>query len=65
MIRNNKPALLFQSIDRVLHLENEFFPVLAGDLGSSMDTANEYQRRLDNFMPEFEVKIPHPQLYML
>ena len=23
-----------------------------------METANEYQRRLDNFMPEFEVKYP-------
>ena len=47
-----------QSIDKVLKLENDFFPVLAGDLGSSMETANEYQRRLDNFMPEFEVKHP-------
>ena len=47
--------IFLQSIDRVTKLEADFFPVLAGELGSSIEAANEYQQRLDNFMPEFEV----------
>lgn len=53
------PPFCLQSIDRVQKLEVDFFPVLAGELGSSIEAANEYQRRLDNFMPEFEVKEFH------
>lgn len=51
----NLKCIFLQSIDRVQKLEADFFPVLAGELGSSMEAANEYQQRLDNFMPEFEV----------
>lgn len=40
-----------------MKIENEFFPVIAGPLGSSLETANEYQRRLEEFNPIFEVNI--------
>ena len=49
---------MLQSIDRVQALEAEFFPVLAGELGSSMEAAQRFQQRLDSFMPEFEVITP-------
>ena len=44
-----------QSIDKVQKLEADFFPLIAGELGSSIEAAHEYQQRFDNFMPEYEV----------
>lgn len=39
----------------VMKIENDFFPVIAGDLGSSVDTANRYQSQLEEFTPMFKV----------
>ena len=44
-----------QTIDLVMKIENEFFPVIAGDLGSSVETANRYQNQLEEFSPLFKV----------
>ncbi|XP_060064415.1 titin-like, partial [Ylistrum balloti] len=46
-----------KTIDWVLKIENDFFPVIGGDLGTSIETANEFQHRLDEFTPTFESAI--------
>lgn len=46
---------VLQTIDMVMKIENDFFPVIAGDLGSSVDTANRYQSQLEEFTPMFKV----------
>ncbi|KAK3083136.1 hypothetical protein FSP39_014900 [Pinctada imbricata] len=43
-----------KTIDWVMKIENEFFPVIAGDLGSSIETANRYQQRFEEFNPTFQ-----------
>lgn len=46
---------ILQTIDMVMKIENDFFPVIAGDLGSSVETANRYQIQLEEFTPMFKV----------
>ena len=50
-----KYVCVLQTIDLVMKIENEFFPVIAGDLGSSVETANRYQNQLEEFSPLFKV----------
>lgn len=50
-----KYLCVLQTIDLVMKIENEFFPVIAGDLGSSVETANRYQNQLEEFSPMFKV----------
>jgi hypothetical protein len=38
-----------------MNVENEFFPVIAGELGTSVETVKQYERRLDEFSPVFQV----------
>ncbi|XP_064598296.1 coiled-coil domain-containing protein 141-like isoform X2 [Liolophura sinensis] len=40
-----------KTIDWAMKTENEFFPVIIGELGSSLETAQKYQARLDVFLP--------------
>ncbi|CAH1789041.1 unnamed protein product, partial [Owenia fusiformis] len=43
-----------RTIDNVMRIENEFFPVIAGELGNSLQTAELYQKRLDEFTPVYK-----------
>ena len=45
----------FQTIDWVMTTENEFFPVIAGELGSSVETVKQYEKRLEEYGPIFQV----------
>ncbi len=47
--------LSLQTIDWIMRVENEFFPVIGGELGSSMDTVQHYQKKLDEFLPTAKV----------
>lgn len=38
-----------------MSVENEFFPVIAGELGTSVETVKHYEKRLDEFSPVFQV----------
>lgn len=40
--------------------ENEFFPVIAGELGSSVETVKQYEKRLEEYGPIFQVWIISP-----
>ncbi|VDI56857.1 titin [Mytilus galloprovincialis] len=43
-----------KTIDWVMSVENEFFPVIAGELGTSVETVKHYEKRLDEFSPVFQ-----------
>jgi hypothetical protein len=44
-----------QTIDKIMRIEDEFFPLIAGELGSSLASAEQYQHRLDDFLPVAKV----------
>lgn len=45
----------FQTIDRVMQIENDFFPLISGELGDSLQQTNQLQARLDQFVPIYQV----------
>ena len=38
-----------------MKIEDEFFPVIAGELGTSKETAQHYQKKLKDFQPQIKV----------
>ena len=38
-------------IQKIVQIEENFFPRITGDLGNSLDIADSYQKNLDDFMP--------------
>lgn len=46
---------IFQTIDWVMKVEHDFFPAIAGHLGTSMENVQHYQSRLDDFLPVYKV----------
>jgi hypothetical protein len=48
---------LSQTIDWVMRIEDEFFPVTAGELGSSEESCKQQAARLKEFMPTFKVRL--------
>lgn len=49
-----------QTIDWVMRIETEFFPVIGAELGSSADTVKHYQKQLDDFIPNVKVFVVFP-----
>ena len=47
--------ICLQTIDWVMKIEDEFFPVIAGELGTSKETAEHYQKKLKDFGPQIKV----------
>ena len=45
----------FQTIDWVQRIEDDFFPVIAGELGSSMENCKHYEKQLNDFQPTVKV----------
>lgn len=38
-----------------MKIEDDFFPMIAGELGTSAETAAQYQKKLDDFLPVVKV----------
>jgi len=38
-----------------MRIEDSFFPVIAAELGTSMDAAERYQQKLKDFLPTVKV----------
>lgn len=38
-----------------MKMENDFFPVIAGELGTSSDSVKHYQRQVEDFLPTIKV----------
>lgn len=47
--------MYFQTIDKVMKLETDFFPLIAGELGASKDSSTNLKARLDEFLPHYKV----------
>ena len=45
----------FQTIDWVQRIEDDFFPVIAGELGSSMQNTKHFEKLLEDFQPSVQV----------
>ncbi|CAG5126015.1 unnamed protein product [Candidula unifasciata] len=43
-----------RTIDRVMQIENDFFPLISGELGDSLQQTNQLQARLDQFVPIYQ-----------
>lgn len=40
-----------------MKIENDFFPLIAGELGSTKGSSTQLQSRLDEFLPVYKVYI--------
>lgn len=38
-----------------MQIENDFFPLISGELGDSLQQTNQLQARLDQFVPIYQV----------
>lgn len=38
-----------------MQIENDFFPLISGELGDTLEQTNQLQTRLDQFVPVYEV----------
>ena len=47
---------LLQTIDWVMRIEDDFFPVIAGELGTSKESCEHHQRKLQEYMPTCKVR---------
>ncbi|RUS90398.1 hypothetical protein EGW08_001893, partial [Elysia chlorotica] len=43
-----------RTIDRVMQIENDFYPLIAGELGDSLTQTRQLQSRLDQFIPVYQ-----------
>ncbi|XP_012936768.1 uncharacterized protein LOC101859779, partial [Aplysia californica] len=43
-----------KTIDKVMQIENDFFPLISGELGDSLHQTNQLQARLDQFVPVYQ-----------
>ena len=50
-----KCVISLQTIDWVLRIEDDLFPVIAGELGDSKESTQHYKKKLDEFMPTMKV----------
>ena len=48
-------SFCWQTIDWVLRLEDDFFPVIGGDLGTSKESAAAFVKKLEDFVPTCKV----------
>ena len=44
-----------QTIDWVQKVEDDFFPLIAGELGDSEESTKKFQKKLDAYMPTVKV----------
>ncbi len=54
-IKSGLALNFLQTIDHVMSIEDKFFPLIAGDLGTSSETAEKYQKQLEAFTPQIKV----------
>ena len=49
-------VISLQTIDWVMRIEDDFFPVIAGELGESSEKTEHYKRKLEEYMPTMKVE---------
>ena len=55
MILKADNFFVLQTIDKVMQIENDFFPLISGELGDTLEQTNQLQARLDQFVPIYQV----------